>query len=163
MNAQVETFADDPIDIALTERSLALAKLRLRWSLIKDFYRPIINAFHRLGLEPQFGQDIDLSFTGDAKKLAAVVTILRGSGFNTHAERPKKGDTSWHAYYVHPECETKVWLYFTSSVCVRVKVGTKMVEQDVFETRCGEISEPETPQLTVVPVAEVAFDDEIPF
>lgn len=165
MNAQLEPFADDPIDLALAEQSLALAKLRLRWNAIKDFYRPIINAFHRLGLEPRLATDIDLSFTGDAKKLAAVVTILRGSGFNTNAERPKKGDTCWHAYYAHPDCETKVWLYFTSSVCVRVKVGTKMVEQDVFETRCGDISTEETaPLLSIVPAApEVAFDSDIPF
>ena len=163
MNAQLETFVDDPIDIALSEQSLALAKLRLRWNAIKDFYRPIINAFHRLGLEPKLSTDIDLYFSGDAKKLAAVVTILRGSGFNTSAPRPKKGDTTWSAYYVHPDCETKVWLYFTSSVCKRVKVGTKMVEQDVFEVQCGDILEPEVPQLTVVPVAVVEFDSDIPF
>lgn len=162
MSAQLETFADDPIDLAITEQTLALAKLRLRWSAIKDFYRPIINAFHRLGLEPKLSSDVDVSFTGDAKKLAAVVTILRGSGFNTTAARPKKGDTSWSAYYNHPDCETKVWLYFTSSVCKRVKVGTKMVEQDVFEVQCGDIVEPEIPQLTAVPVPALEAD-ELPF
>lgn len=163
MSAQLETLADDPIDIALSEQSLALAKLRLRWNAIKDFYRPIINALHRLGIEPRLSSEIDLCFTGDAKKLAAVITILRGSGFNTSAPRPKKGDTGWNAFYTHPDCETRVWLNFSSSVCRRVKTGTKMVEQDIYEVQCGDISEPETPQLTVAPVAEVAFDDEIPF
>jgi hypothetical protein len=161
MNAQVETMLDDPIEITLAEQSLALAKMRQRWNAIKDFYRPIVNALHRLGLEPRLSGDIDLSFTGDAKKLTAVVTILRHAGMQTTGARPKPGDTTWSAYYSHPDCETKLWLYFTSSVCRRVKVGTKMVEQDVFETRCGDITLVED---ALPPPAEVpAIADEIPF
>lgn len=164
MSTQLEPLADDLIDLALSEQANALARLRLRWNAIKDFYRPLINAFHRLGLEPRLSGDINLSFTGDAKKLAAVVTVLRGSGFNTTAARPKKGDTSWSAYYSHPDCDTKVWLHFTSSVCRHVKVGTKMVEQDVFEVQCGDISIAEPPALIAVPTPEaVQFDSDIPF
>lgn len=161
MSAQLETLADDPIDIALMEQSLALAKRRLRWDAIKDFYRPIVNAFHRLGIDIGLSTEVDIRFAGDAKKLAAVVTILRGSGFNTVVARPKKGDTSWSAYYSHPDCETRVWLYFTSSVCRQVKTGTKWVEQDVYEVQCGDISEPEAPQLTAVAVPALA--DELLF
>ena len=163
MNTQVETLLDDPIEIALAEKAIALAKTRAKWNSIKEFYRPIINALHRLGLEPSLGTDIDLNFAGDAHKLAAVVRILRVSGFSTKGERPKKGDVTWHAYFAHPECDTKVWLYFTSSVCRRVKTGTKMVEQDVYETHCDDISMPDesagllemsAPQL---PINEIPF------
>ena len=139
MNAEVESISD-PIELDLAEKAIALAKIRQRWSAIKDFYRPIVNAFHRLGLEPTLSTDVDLSFSGDAAKLAAIVRILRTSGFTTSSERPKAGETTWYARYVHPECPTNVWLYFTSSVCKRVKIGTKMVEQDVYETQCDDIS-----------------------
>src|ERR1700677_367322 len=145
MNAQVETLLEDPIEISLAENALALAKKRQRWNQVKEFYRPILNALTRLGLEPALSSDVDLQFSGDAPKLAAVVRILRTSGFETTSPRPKQGDTTWSARYVHPECGVNIWLYFTSSVCKRVKVGTKMVEQDVYETQCGDISGIEPP------------------
>lgn len=162
MSAHIDTMMDDPIEILLAEQALALAKQRQKWNSIKDFYRPIVNALQRLGLEPSLSNDINLSFAGDAHKLASVVRILRTSGFNTTAERPKKGDTTWHAYYEHPDCATRVWLYFTSSVCKRVKVGTQMVEQDVYEVQCGDISGLDAPPaLTLVPAAPQI--DDIPF
>lgn len=163
MNAQVDTVMDDPIEISLAEQALTLAKSRQRWNSIKDFYRPIINALQRLGVEPSLSSDIDIRFAGDAHRLAAVVRILRTSGFNTYTERPKQGDTSWSAFFEHPDCGTKVYLYFSSSVCRRVKVGTKMVEQDVYETQCGDISAvDEPPALTIVPAAPELVDD-LPF
>lgn len=137
MNAEVESMSD-PIELDLAEKALALAKIRQRWHAIREFYRPIVNAFHRLGIEPSLSTDVDISFSGDAAKLAAVVRILRTSGFTTASDRPKEGDTTWYARYTHPDCPTSVWLYFTSSVCKRVKVGTKMVEQDVYEVQCGD-------------------------
>lgn len=164
MSAQLETLIDDPIELELAERALNLAKYRNRWNAIKDFYRPIINAMNRAGVEPRLSSDIDISFTGDAHKLATVVRILRTAGFATTAARPKPGDTSWTAFYHHPNCGTPVWLSFTSSVCVRVKTGTVMVEQDVFEVRCGDISiADEPPALTIVPDAPALPDADIPF
>lgn len=163
MNAQVETLLDDPIEIELAERALSLAKSRQKWNSIKDFYRPIINALQRLGIEPSFSNDIDVRFAGDAHKLAAAVRILRTSGFETISERPKPGDVSWTAWYDHPNCGTRLYLYFTSSVCKRVKTGTKMVEQDVYETQCGDISMPDEP-LSLTLVERPALEsDGIPF
>lgn len=155
MSAHLEILLDDPIEIALAEKALALAKTKQKWNSIKDFYRPVINALRRLGLEPSLSNDIDLNFAGDAHKLAAVVRILRTSGFNTDAQRPKQGETTWCATYMHPDCPTNVWLYFTSSVCKRVKIGTKTVEQDIYEVQCGDISAivDDPPELTIVPVA----------
>ena len=137
MNTNVESISD-PIELLLAEKAIELAKARQRWNSVKDFYRPIVNAFHRLGIEPGLSNDVDVSFAGDAHKLASVVRILRTSGFDTQSARPKEGDTTWYARYVHPEVSVNVWLYFTSSVCKRVKVGTKLVEQDVYETQCGD-------------------------
>jgi hypothetical protein len=160
MNTNVESITD-PIELDLAEKAIALAKIRQRWASIKDFYRPIVNAFHRLGIEPSLSSDVDISFSGDASKLAAVVRILRTSGFTTNSDRPKQGDTTWYARYTHEECPTSVWLYFTSSVCKRVKVGTKMVEQDVYEVQCGDgnITDafPAVEQVQAEVIAELPF------
>lgn len=161
MSAQLETLMDDPIEIALAESALHLAKARQKWNSIKGFYRPIVNALVRLGIEPRLSNQVDVSFAGDAQKLASVVRLLRTSGFTTSAERPKPGDTQWLATYTHPDCEVTTWLYFTSSVCRRVKVGTRMVEQDIFETRCGDISA--VPDALPAPEEVPALIDEVPF
>lgn len=157
----METVEEDLIQIALAERALALAKERAKWASIRDFYRPVINAMTKAGIEPGF-QDgyIRAHFAGDAHKLANIVRILRTAGFDTHAGRPKPGDTEWSAFYTHPNCSTQLWLYFTSSICKRVQVGTKFVEQPVFETRCesGDLSE-----AVALPAPTAAIEEGIPF
>lgn len=161
MSSNIENLMDDPIDIYLAEAAIALVKQRRRWELARDFYRPLINAFQRMGLEPRLTDAVDLNFTGDAHKLASVVRVLRTAGFNTSASKPVKGDTTWHAYYEHPGCELKVWIYFTSSVCKRVQVGTELKEVAIYETRCEDISEPAevvTPELEApAPELEMLF------
>lgn len=147
MNAQVDTVMDDPITLTIAERALEVAKLRSRWNAVKDFYLPIVNALNKVGVEPRFTTNFDIQFSGDAHKLAAVVRILRTSGFTSLSAKPKEGDTTWSAFYRHPACAIEVWLYFTSTVCQRVKVGTRLVEQDIYETRCGEI-----PDLDALPL-----------
>lgn len=102
--------------------------------------------------------------TGDKTTLEKAFRILRGASLTFNTDRPKKGDSEWCAFFRHPESETRLFFQFTSSVCKRVKVGTKMVEQDVFETQCGDIVSDEPPTLTIVPTTALpAVDDEIPF
>jgi hypothetical protein len=141
MNAQVEPLLTCPITLSLEQEKLNLAKKCQLWESIKDFYYPIINSLQYLGIEPKLSNDIDISFTGDAKKLATVIRIFRTHGFTSNSARPKQRDTSWVAFYTHPECPTRIWLSFTSSVCQRVKVGTRLVEENIYEVRCGDISE----------------------
>ena len=166
MNAQVEPILESSVDIGLAEQSLRLAKRKQRWAACRDFYAPIIAAFQRMGVEPSFDGDdyITVTMTGDKEKLAKAFRILRGAGFTFTAERPKKGDSSWYAFFHHADCDTTLFLNFTSSVCRRVKVGTEMKEVDIYETQCGDISVDEPPMLTVVPTSDaVQFDQDIPF
>lgn len=130
---------DTSVDLELAQSALSLAERRQKWEAMKDFYLPIIRALQRLGTEPKLSGDIDVSFAGDSHKFSAVVRVLRTNGFTTKQPAPKAGQAEWHGYYANPKVDTKVWLYFTSSVCRRIKIGTKMVEQDVYETVCGEI------------------------
>ena len=98
-------------------------------------------------LKETFGEEIDLRlndidtdvrFTGDKKKLISVLRIVRKYGFEINGERTQEGNPEWYSYVRHPDCQAPVWIAFTSSVCRRVKVGTKMIEQDVYEVRCED-------------------------
>jgi hypothetical protein len=137
MNAQVEELLDDPIEIALAERAIELAKSRQLWASNKTLYAPIVVALRQLDIDPRLSTDLDVCFTGDAHKFAAVVRLLRTRGFKCDALPPAKGDTGWIGRYKHPEYALQVWMSFSSSVCKRVKIGTKMVEQDIYEVQCG--------------------------
>jgi hypothetical protein len=164
MNAQVEPILESSVDIALAEQALKLAKLRARWNSCRDLFSPVIAAFQRGGIEPYMQDDyVVVQATGDKTKLESAFRILRGAGFTFNADRPKKGDSQWYSFFMHPESETKLFFQFTSSVCKRVKVGTKMVEQDIYETHCGDISSDDPPALTLVPSAPAIESDEIPF
>jgi hypothetical protein len=136
--SEIESI-DTSVEADLAERALEFSKARQKWDSIKDLYRPIVRAIQKLEIEPRLSNDIDVNFTGDAHKLAAVVRILRTNGFSTTYAPPEAGKSEWYAYYSHPKVDVKVWLHFTSSVCRRVKIGTKMVEQDIYETVCGEV------------------------
>ena len=137
----LDTTPPSSIDLRFIEESLELVKRKRRWEASKWVLLPLVGALENLGIEPTFNDSLALNFTGDAAKLYAVVKCLRIAGFSAKvAVPPKKGDTSWYAYYDNPNCKERVWLYFTSSVCKRVKIGTETVERDVFETQCADIS-----------------------
>jgi hypothetical protein len=121
----------------------------------------LFREFEESDIDVQFGLENDwiaIRFTGDGDKLKDVWGLLRRNGFNTN-NRPKKGDTEFYSFWTH-DGHAQLFMCFTSSLCKRVKVGTKMVEQDIFETQCGDLPEIEA-DSTEITVAEVA--DDIPF
>lgn len=159
----LEPLLDSPVDLLLTQRALELAQQRQRWNAVKDFYLPIINALQRCGAEVyDISPEIDVRLIGDGPKLTQFVRIMRTAGFEIQGNRPKPGDTTWNAFFAHPECGMRLWLTFTSSVCRRVKIGTRMVEQDVFETQCGQISIEDEAAPLPAPV-EAPQLEEMPF
>lgn len=89
---------------------------------------------------------VDISTTGDKHELAAIIRAYRINGFTTDSKPPAKNDPSWSAWFRQKNGATSV-LCFTSKVCRRIKTGTKMVEQEVFETVCDEMI---LPELSVV-------------
>lgn len=107
----------------------------------------------------------DMRFTGDGRRLADVWRLMRTHGF-TNAARPKKGDTSFSDFFEKEGC-LKFWLSFSSTLCKRVQIGTKTVEQPIYETICGENGiEPaalEAPLAAIeAPVAAMP-EEELPF
>lgn len=134
----VELIDENIIDLQLQEEALKLAKRKVKWNANRSLLSGIVNALVKLGLEPHITEYITVNCTGDAKKLAAVVRIFRISGFSSNADKPKKGDSTWYAFFDSPECPIRIWFAFTSSVCRRVQIGTKIAEIPIYETICGE-------------------------
>jgi len=87
-------------------------------------------------------QCLDLRFAGDKHTLEGVFAALRRMNY-VPSSRPKDDKLTdfscWWEKDVEPFDKSKqlrLWVNFTSTVCKRVKVGTKMVEQDVYEIVC---------------------------
>lgn len=168
MNAQVS------VDVDYIEQIPAKTQLKLIQSaqqaqknlkLFKETVAKRPGLFRRLeelDIDVGFSPDnswINVSFTGDGERLGKVWGEFRKSGWNT-VSRPEKGKTEFYAFW-HQDGLADLFMNFTSSVCRRVKVGTKTVEQDVFETVCGELPELEAPKTEVIPAD--TFADDVPF
>lgn len=141
MNAALEAIPDSIIDIAIAEQAVDLAKQRLLWANDKHLFLAPVNALRKEGGELRFDSGtIYLNATGDQHKLAAIMRILRCSGFTFNSPRPNKGDTSWNSHFHIDGATINIFFMFSSSVCKRVKVGTRMQEVDVYETQCDDIA-----------------------
>lgn len=154
----LELQSADPVEILLHEEQLKLVKKVNSWKAAKPVFLPVLNALDKLGIQPT-GIDYYIAFSvaGDAELLTKIVRILRTSGFITTAERPKKGENTWYAFFNYEGLTLSIFLSFTSTVCRRVKVGTKMVEQDVYEVQCGDLAE------SLPPAGESSLAEQIPF
>lgn len=126
------------IEKQIAEAKAEIAKREVDWLAARYILEPIVTRLEGLGIEPKLLSYLEINFTGDAHKLAAVVRILRVAGFTSNADKPKPNQTAWHAWFRKEGVGIEIFLGFSSSVCRRVKVGTEMVKQDIYETVCGE-------------------------
>lgn len=70
---------------------------------------------------------------GNCATRTLVLAVFLRLGFKPTFE-PKDGET-YYSTWMRNGTE-HIWFSFTNNACERVKVGTKTVEQDVYETRC---------------------------
>jgi predicted porin len=77
---------------------------------------------------------------GNAHVLAACIRALRTNGFSS-TSKPEKNKAEFEASYRNDN-GLHIIFTFTSQVCRRVQIGTKLVEQPVYEIVCGEMSLP---------------------
>lgn len=132
------------IDNQLETLALALASQVAKWNGARSILEPLTAKLVELEIEPRLDgtYSYDIHFSGDIEKLKQVWALLRISGFGlpNGAKRPQANEPDWQGWFHNETCEWKIWVNFASTVCTRVKVGTEMVEQDVYEVRCGEMS-----------------------
>jgi hypothetical protein len=142
---------------------------------VDKFFREAAIALHQCGplfrffeqnnidirLDPDGGY-VSFTFTGNGAFFSEVWSEMRRNGF-TPTNRPKKGDIDFAGYWDRPGC-ARLFMNFSSSLCKRVQVGTKMVEQAIYETQCGEAL-PEIPAeaAAVPPAPSAALESDIPF
>lgn len=81
-------------------------------------------------------QSIDIGFSGNGDKFQQVWGMLRHEGY-TPDTRPVAGDTGYCGFWRKSEHWARIYLRFSSTVCKRVQIGTKMIEQAIYETQCS--------------------------
>lgn len=131
------------IDEWLDSEEVTLQERRQRWKAMRDMALPLVQKAIGFEGRADIDTDLNLRIVGDKHTLAEMVRALRTRGWSTTEAPPMKGSNQWTAWYSHDNCDTRIFLIFTSKVCRRVQVGTKMVEQAVYETICDEITLPE--------------------
>lgn len=72
---------------------------------------------------------------GNCATRTLTLAVFLRLGFKPDYE-PKDGET-YYSGWMRNGVE-RFWFSFTNNACERVKVGTKWVEQDVYETRCTD-------------------------
>lgn len=171
MNRQISVIEPETLEylpaktiLRLTEQSQNVNKYNIAFANTVKRCPVLFRRLEELDIDVKFSLregDIDLSFTGDGARLGEVWSALRHAGYLPD-NRPTKGEAVFCTHW-RQEGFAILWMNFSSSVCRRVKVGTKMVEQDVYEVQCGELPELDADaskqNLTVV---DGSFDD-IPF
>ena len=80
---------------------------------------------------------LDLNYTGDIEVLKALFHTFRTLGYEPNARPEDPNAPTFCTHFRNPNHpEIRWWLNFSSTMCKRVKVGTEMVERDVYEIKC---------------------------
>lgn len=146
MNAIVEDSDIDPIWEDLSTRHSQIAERASRWKKHKKVLLPFVQRLILLGCSVDFRDaDINVSLTGDKRKFLNLVRLHRQFGFKP--TMPSKGATT--AYWRVAHEDISFYVTFSSTVCRQVQVGTKLVEQPVYETQCDDFV-PSTTELAEV-------------
>lgn len=139
------------------QRKQEITRWLEEWSRTIQDFPPLFLFLEGMDIEPRFNGDdgsVHLSFSGNGEKFGRVWGELRRAGFRCD-ERPKAGATQFAGYFMR-DGYARLWLFFTSSVCRQVQVGTRTVEQPIYETRCGEnlpeVEDASAPALTSEPL-----------
>ena len=117
---------------------------RLFTAILRDMLRNKVNIVHAdIGWHT-----LNVSVSGDYEMLLRTMRVLRSYGLNAQ-KRPAEGEASYYAYWeskyneddfdlVVPTeyLDARIFLNFSSTQCERVKVGTRLEEVPVYETRC---------------------------
>lgn len=149
---------------ALEDAAARRRKFRIFHKKHRTFFESLVADLERF--KPNIfplEDSLDVTITGDVHVLTETMRILYRHGLTEPTSKPVAKQPSYSAYFNQKGYDgntPRVWLSFSSSVCRRVKVGTKTIEQDVYEVVCGEtIVEDAAPSS----IAAQEYAAEIPF
>jgi hypothetical protein len=100
----------------------------------------LVSDLQEIGSDPYSDGDwIFIPLHGDKVKFLQFVRVICKHGF----EKPsvEKGATGFNKIARMGDGDTELTLYFqfSSTQCRRVKIGTEMVEREIYETVCDEL------------------------
>jgi len=98
----------------------------------------IAAALHKIDVQSasSTGNCIDINIAGDKHTLQAVFAAFRKMGYEPTDRPDNEPTSSFSCFWDHPDFECRFWLYFSSTKCTRVKVGTETREVPLYETVC---------------------------
>ncbi len=79
---------------------------------------------------------VDLNITGDKHTLMALFKAFRKLRYEPSARPSSKPSPSFNCYWSRDGQELRFYVYFSSTKCTRVKVGTETREVTIYETVC---------------------------
>ena len=138
MNAIVQKILAEQVDFILPkikEKHDKIVDRAQNWIAGKDQVLPVLLAFQALGGNISVDGDCDIivGIAGDKDCFINCWKLWRSCG--VRLDTPPPGATSVNQLLT--AFGIKFYFCFSSTVCKRVQVGTKMVETPVFETQCG--------------------------
>lgn len=98
----------------------------------------VFNALQALGIEASAGDSyVYVGFTGDFSLFKRVWALLRSHGWTPDKKVTETKFSDFCTFWGSPDGEKqKLFFNYTSSVCFRKKVGTRMVEEIIYEIEC---------------------------
>lgn len=130
----------------LSELKSGIRNAKRQWRDQKEYFKThepyIIEVIEELNLDLATSarmsvdqEDVNLYVTGNTAALKEIFRGLRKLGYEP-SSRPDVKPQSQFTTYFHQDGKPTFYLSFSSTLCKRVKVGTKMVEQDIYEVQC---------------------------
>jgi hypothetical protein len=77
---------------------------------------------------------IDIHSAGTAGDLAKIFRVLKKAGWD--GPKAEEKSASYSGFWKADDADWQIWVSFTSTMCKRVQVGTKLVEQPIYEVVC---------------------------
>lgn len=83
-------------------------------------------------------RSLDIAIAGDHHVFKGMFSALRKLGYDCQDKPKEKLISTWSCWWHHkePDKHPTLWVSFSSTKCKRIKIGTKMVEQPIYETVC---------------------------
>ena len=107
--------------------------------LFGAFYQGVVDAMPAESVTyiSFYTSSMNMSVNGNKDVLVKAIRVLRTKGFETTARAPSEKQSEYSATFKNQNGPS-IFLMFTSTQCQRVKIGTKLVEEDVYEVVCSE-------------------------
>lgn len=78
---------------------------------------------------------IQLNVSGGPAEIKELFRTFRKLGYEPTSRPKEKPEATFSCYFNREGCPD-FYLYFTSTVCHRIKVGTETIERDIYEVVC---------------------------